>query len=81
MTVSRLVRSMWAFAEGYRETLPTFKDGVQRAWVYYWRRVAMRGRDSVPRSIVPRDLGVYQPWGRSAGLERAGRSLRRRGFR
>ena len=62
MTVSRLVRSVWAFAEGYRETLPTFKDGVQRAWVYYWRRVAMRGRDNVPRSVVPRDLGAYPPW-------------------
>jgi hypothetical protein len=63
MTVSRLVRSVWAFAEGYRETLPTFKDGVQRAWVYYWRRVAIRGRGKVPRSLVPRHWGPYEPWG------------------
>ena len=62
MTVSRLVRSVWAFAEGYRERLPTFKDGVQRAWVYYWRRVAMRGRDNVSRSVVPRDWGLYEAW-------------------
>lgn len=62
MTVSRLVRSVWAFAEGYRETLPAFKDSVQRAWVYYWRRVAMRGREKIPRSVVPRDWGLYEPW-------------------
>jgi hypothetical protein len=62
MTVSRLVRSVWAFAEGHRETLPRFKDGIQQAWVYYWRRVAIRGRDKIPRSIVPRDWGPYEAW-------------------
>lgn len=63
MAVSRLVRSLWAFAEGYRETMPTFRDSIQKAWTYYWRRVAMRGRLAVPRSVVPRDWGPHEPWG------------------
>ena len=62
MTVSRLLRSVWAYGEGYRETLPRFKDGVEEAWVYYWRRVSRRGRQAVPRSCVPRDWGRYVPW-------------------
>ena len=62
VAVARLVRSLWALAEGYRETVPTFKDQVQEAWAYYWRRVGIRGRGNVRRSVVPRDCGPYQPW-------------------
>jgi hypothetical protein len=66
MAVARLVRSLWAFAEQFRETLPKFRDGVQEAWAYYWRRVGLRGRERVPRSIVPRDWGRYEPWSAAA---------------
>jgi hypothetical protein len=62
MAVARLVRSLWALGEGFRETVPRFRDGVQEAWCYYWRRVGLRGRENVPRSVVPRDYGVYEPW-------------------
>jgi len=62
MAVARLVRSLWAYAAGFRDTLPTFKDGIQQAWVYYWRRIGSRGRAKVPRSVVPRDWGRYEPW-------------------
>jgi hypothetical protein len=66
MAVARLVRSLWAFGEGFRDTLPTFKDGVQEAWAYYWRRVGSRGREQVPRSVVPRDWGRHEPWSTAA---------------
>jgi hypothetical protein len=62
LTVARLVRSVWAFAEGFRDALPTFRDETQRAWTYYWRRVAIHGREAIRRSIVPRDWGPYEAW-------------------
>jgi len=62
MQVARLMRSLWAFAEGYRERPPTYRSGIEAAWVMYWRRVDRRGRANVRRSIVPRDLGTYEPW-------------------
>ena len=67
MEVARLVRSLWAFAEGYRERPPRARDGVVSAWAFYWRRIGLRGREgrprsSVPRSLVPRDYGSFAPW-------------------
>ena len=64
MTVSRLVRSVWAFAEGYRRNAPDVQGRrSEPAWVSIWRRVATRGRDNVRRSVVPRDWGWSQPSG------------------
>lgn len=62
MAVARLVRSVWAFAEGFRDAPPRFRDDTQAAWTYYWRRVAIRGRGNVRRSVVPPDLGPYVNW-------------------
>lgn len=62
IAVARLVRSLWALSEGFRDTVPTFRDSIQEAWAYYWRRVGRRSRRVVARSLVPRDWGRYEPW-------------------
>ncbi len=62
MEVAKLLRSVWAFEQGYRESLPSFRDGVVEAWVYWWRRVSIKGRATVRRSVVPRDYGSFEPW-------------------
>ncbi len=67
MEVARLVRSLWAFAEGYRERPPCARNGVVEAWAFYWRRIGLRAREGLPRSsvtrsVVPRDYGSFIPW-------------------
>jgi hypothetical protein len=62
MRTARLVRSLWALGEGFREGAPYFRDEVEEAWAYYWLRVGRRGRGLVPRSVVVPDYGEYEPW-------------------
>lgn len=67
MQTARLLRSLWAFSEGYRELPPQYPDGVVTAWVFYWRRVARASADGLPRSVigrsvVVRDYGSYEAW-------------------
>ncbi len=63
MAVSRHLRGLWAFAEGFRDSAPRYRDSIEAAWVSYWFRVGRKGRDKVPRSIVVRDYGDDPRWG------------------
>lgn len=62
MRIARLVRSLWALGEGYREDAPYFRDEVEEAWAYYWFRVGRQGRQQARRSMVVPDYGDYEPW-------------------
>jgi hypothetical protein len=62
MRIARLVRSLWALGEGFRDQVPYFRDEVEQAWAYYWFRVGRRGRELVARSVVVPDYGEYEPW-------------------
>jgi len=55
---ARLIRALWAFAEGYREQLPKFRDDFEEAHVRWHYRARRRGRDNLPaRSVVLPDHG------------------------
>lgn len=63
---ARLIRSLWAFAEGYREQLPAFRDEIEEAhvrWDDRARRRRQRGDDPPARSVVRPDHGWDERFG------------------